>query len=324
MHASRREIFRQLLTALWLRPESALWYSHMLSAAQALGAHALPSPNLEFGCMDGLNAFVLLGGAVRKDFDVFSEVNWSYDAHRKSSLADDYYDRVTPGAEDLWRQERQPDRRFDWGLDWKQSHLDKAIRFRAHDRLVLWTPGQPFSIFHDDSLMGIWAPNAYWMEDVDHLFREFARVTHPSGKIIVIVPDSCVLDHMLFQFASSINDAWARDLDRGRYENALRSASTCGRWLERIECSSLRVVAHQPFIPAIVGEMYEVGFRPMFAVFMNMYEKIRARSPEALLELKRNWIAQVDFFVSPFVQDEYLAGLERGHLWHIFALQPQK
>jgi hypothetical protein len=73
-----------------------------------------------------------------------------------------------------------------------------------------------------------------------------------------------------------------------------------------------------------VGEMYEVGFRPMFAVLMNMYEKIRAHSPEALLELKRNWIDQVEFFISPFVDDECLAGFGDERLWHIFALQPNK
>jgi SAM-dependent methyltransferase len=324
MHASRRDIFRQLLTALWLRPESALWYSHMLSAAQSLGAHALPSPSMEFGCMDGLNAFVLLGGHVDAEFDVFGEVNWSYDAHRKSTLADDYYDRTSSESEHLWRHNMGPHTRFGWGLDWKQSHIEKARRFGAHEQFVLWTPGQPFTMFADDHFMGIWAPNAYWMDDVDGLLREFARVTQPSGRIVAIVPDRCVLDHMLFAFARTIDENWAQDLDRGRYENALRSASGYETWLERIEAASLRVIAHDRFIPAVVGEMYEVGFRPMFAVFMNMYEKIRDHSPEALRELKRNWIEEVEFFASPFVDDECLARFGDEHLWHIFALQPNK
>lgn len=323
-HISRRQIFRELLTALWLRPESALWYSHMLSAARSLGVHALPSPSMEFGCMDGLNALVLLGGKVSADFDVFSDVRWSHDAHRKSTLASDYYDHVNIGSDDHWRRNTPPPSRFDWGLDWKESHLDKARRLRAHEQFVLWRPGQPMAMFEDDYFNGIWAPNLYWMDDVNGVLREFSRVTRPTGTIVTIVPDRRLLDHMLYPFASDFNKNWAQDLDRGRYENASRSASTYEDWRERIDAASLQITAHAPFIPAVIGEMYEVGFRPMFAALMNMYEKLKRNNPAGLLHLKRTWMEAVDFYLAPFVDDVALAKFGEEHLWHIFALRPSK
>lgn len=324
MQPDHREIFRQLLTALWLRPESALWYSHMLSAARGLGAHELPSPSLEFGCMDGLNAFVLLGGKVSRKYDVFGDVSWSYDAHRKSTLANDYYDHVSTAPEELWQPDGRPRTSFAWGLDWKESHIDKARRFAVHDNFALWKPGTPFGMFEDDTFGGIWAPNTYWMDDVDGVLREFARVTRPSGTIVTIVPDERLLDHMIFKFATGIDAIWAQDLDRGRFENASRSASSYDKWVRRIDSASLRITAHRQFIPAAVGDVYEVGFRPMFAVFMNIYEKLKHRRPEDLLLLKQIWIDKIDFYLAPFVDDECLAGFGNEHLWHIFALQPVK
>jgi hypothetical protein len=324
MHASRHDIFRRLLIALWLRPESALWYSHMLHAAQSLGADALPSPTLEFGSMDGLNAFVLLGGEIDFSFDVFGDVEWSYDAHKRSTLANDYYDRVNAKSENLWPRNTRPERRFDYGIDWKTTHIEKAARAGVHDQLILWQPNSPLNMIGDSSIGGIWAPNTYWMDDVDGLFREFARITRRDGKIVTIVPDVKLLDHMLYRFAEPIDKVWAQDLDRGRYENASRSAATLEQWRLRIQSASLRIIEHKGFIPPVVAGIYEIGFRPLFAVLMNMYEKIKSRSPDDLIALKRNWVDTVDFFVTPFVDDTYLAAFGQETLWHIFALQPDK
>src|SRR5262245_12207459 len=154
MPESRSAIFRKLLTALWLRPESALWYSHMLSEAQSFGADRLPRPAVEFGAMDGLNGFVLLGGDVDFRFDVFQEVEWSYDAHLNSTLRNDYYDRVNE-VNDIWKLNKAPVSRFDYGIDWKASHLGKARRAQAHDKLILWDPGTPLGMFEDRSIGGI-------------------------------------------------------------------------------------------------------------------------------------------------------------------------
>ena len=86
-----RAMFRCLIPALWLRPESALWYAHMLTLAKEyLGQ--FESPSLEFGCMDGVNSFILLDGKFDDSFDVYNEVQWDKDSHKRSTLSNDYFD----------------------------------------------------------------------------------------------------------------------------------------------------------------------------------------------------------------------------------------
>ena len=62
------------------------------AAMQMIGD--IEHPTMEFGCMDGVNTFILLGGEFKHDFDVYSEVKWDKDSHTRSTLNDDYFDSV--------------------------------------------------------------------------------------------------------------------------------------------------------------------------------------------------------------------------------------
>ena len=324
MPNNRAEIFRILLRALWLRPESAMWYSHMLNEAKNFGATELPQPNMEFGCMDGLNGFVLLGGEIPITFDVFSEVQWDRQAHLRSTLSDDYFDKISPECLKRLDLPLLSGAAFDHGVDWKNSHLQKAARFGAHKELTLWDPSSPMSRFDDDSIGGIWAPNIYWMKNVSFILNEFKRIVRPGGKIITIGPDLKLLDHMIFPIAAKLDKKFAADLDRGRFENATSNSRTSEDWENLFSSAGLQVVKQGSFIPNVVADIYEIGMRPMFPVFMNMYEKLLAASPDEWLSFKKDWIARIDLLLSPFVDDEILSNFGHERLWHIFELRPQK
>jgi len=319
MSNRRSLIFKSLLNALWLRPESALWYAHMLSAAHSFGAGSLSAPSLEFGCMDGVNSFVILGGDVPFKFDVFSETSWDRTSHTRSSLRDDYYDKVSQETADTWCI-GPPPRQFTYGVDWKESHIQKAARLQAHGDLVLWTPGTPLSTFDDASISGIWAPNIYWMDDLGLVLSEFKRVLKSGGQIVTIGPDAALVDHMLYRHGARFDGNWIADLDRGRHVNAQRNGRTFDEWKFLFEKSRLGVVRHEGFLPSEVNDLYEVGFRPMFAPLLQMREGLQVAGDGALHSVKKIWIERIVMLLGPFLDNETLYNFKGPLLWHIFEL----
>ncbi len=201
---SRQDYLRRHLTSLWLRPESALWYAHEAFVVRKMLQTPMRGPSLEFGCFDGTPTFILLGGEFGLDFDVYSDVSWSRGSVHWQSLTDDYYnvsraassgiDIVTPAAEG-----------FDVGLSWKAAHLEKAARLNLYGRLVEHDPNLPMPMFADASFETIWAPNLYWVDNLGVALAELRRILKPGGRLVTVLPDPSVLDHMLSRFASVTN-----------------------------------------------------------------------------------------------------------------------
>lgn len=320
MTPTRAELCDALLTPLWLRPESALWYSHMLHEAARLLGPSFEGPSLDLGTMDGVNSFVLLGGRFGRSFDVYDEVRWDREAHTRSTLADDYFDVVgeDPDAVDVvaW-----PTRRFDVGVDWKASHVAKAKRLGCHGRFVLSDQARPLAGIETASIATVWAPNIYWLDDLPHVARELRRILAPGGKIVTIGPDRIQLDHMLYRFASRPGMAWLQDLDRDRYKNASKQARTLADWRSLFGAAGLEVVSHRGFIPSLVGEVYDVGLRPMFSVFMNVHDTLRAKSPAALLEWKDEWLGVLRPLLAPLCDVDWMDAKGMPRLWHVFELR---
>lgn len=293
----------------------------MLAAARNFAAETLPRPNLDFGCMDGLNSYLLLGGKPPFDFDVFEHVSLSPKMHLKASLKDDYYESSPAMNVSNLSPVARP---FTVGLDWKDSHIEKARQFGAHDSFRLEPVDSVMGGTGSDSLSGIWAPNLYWMQDVSAVLSEFWRVTRPSGKIITIVPDRNLIETMVNRHADRIDSNWLGYLDRGRYENASRSARTLSEWLGVFEASKMDVTRHETFLPAAINQVYEIGFRPMFGPLLHMRSSLASLGRDELLKVKKLWVDRLIELTHPLLDLNIMRDLDDRMLWHIFELQPKK
>jgi hypothetical protein len=318
---TKLDIMQRLLVPLWLRPESAMWYAHMLHEARRM-LKDFENPAMEFGCMDGLNTFVLLGGEFEQSFDIFSEVKWDKSSHTRSTLKDDYFDTAGSLTKDKIIQ-KPHEGYFDLGLDWKESHIKKAKRLNVFRDHVLCNPNKSLDMIQDKTFQTIWAPNLYWIENLSGLTNELSRILRVNGRIVTIAPGTEQLNHSWYRFADKANKKWLQDLDRGRYENSQKTARTYEDWISFFNSCGLEVSKHRRFIPSIVGEIYDIGFRPMFPVFMNMYEKLKnSISSSEFLELKQHWIDTISHFLEPLCDTSWMAQME--HLWHIFELKKKK
>ena len=309
---------QRLLIPLWLRPESALWYAHMLDEAQDfLGSFEHPA--MEFGCMDGVNTFVLLDGEFDWSFDVFSDVTWSKSSHKRSTLNDDYFDAVAPTVPtNIIRKPHKGS--FDIGLDWKKNHVVKAERLNIFREFILCDLNKPLDMVNTETLQTIWAPNLYWVNNLLLYIQELHRILYSNGRLITIVPDVKQLEYSFYRFASNETRPWFQDLDRGRNTNYQKTARCYGDGADMFESSGFTVSQHRQFLPSLVGKFYDIGFRPMFPVFMNIHEQLkRSISSEEFLDLKRHWITTITHFMEPLCDASWMSHME--HLWHIFELK---
>ena len=313
-------MFRSLLSVLWLRPESAMWYGHMLTLAKKyLGEFSAPS--LDFGCMDGVNSFILLDGKFDDQFDVYNEVQWDKGSHKRSSLSNDYFD--TFNDEEIVYIKNPPSRQFDLGIDWKDSHIQKCKRLGLYKELQKIDVENPVFNSPNNTYSTIWAPNIYWMRNMEAVIAELSRVLNKEGKIVTIAPGPMQVEYMFYKYADKTTEEWLRNLDRGRFENSKASGKSFEEWKLLFECNGLLIEKHESFIPKIVAQTYDIGFRPMFPVFMNMFETLKEYAPSDLVELKKQWVNTVYDLLEPLCFTDWIDSKypNSEKAWFIFELK---
>jgi SAM-dependent methyltransferase len=320
MDLTRKDYLRRLLCPLWLRPESALWYAHEAYLARQYLGPVLRQPSLEFGCMEGVSSFVLMGGEFGIDFDVYSEVRWNRESKSWSSLADDYYDVSKQGKTGGPDIRAFPSERFSVGVGWKQAHLEKASRLGLYEQLVQQDIAGPFTLLADRTFATIWAPNLYWVGDMHGAIRELRRVLRPDGSLVTVLPDRAALEHMLYRFKDRADPAWIKDLDRGRYDNTAHQARDLEGWTQLFREAGFTVARHDAFIPTIVFQVNDVGLRPLFPVLMDIYETLRERGVEDWRRIKEHWIETAFHFLGPLCEPDWMDQLNMVKVWHIFEL----
>jgi SAM-dependent methyltransferase len=319
----REEYLRRLLVAMWLRPESALWYAHECFAVRRmLGPAPLGRPSLEFGCMEGLSSFVLMGGRFGLDFDMYADARWRPTAVDSPSggRPADYFDQRP--TDDIVAIDEPAADGFDVGLSWKVAHLEKARRFGAYGRMVEQDPNLPLTQFADGSFVTVWAPNLYWVDRLPELLRELRRIVRAGGRIVTVLPDRSALECTLVRKLAGADAHWLASLDRGRYQNIGRQARTGEEWLRLFAETGLAVTGHEQFLPSMVFAINDVGLRPLFPVLMNIYEKLRGQSVEAWRDVKRHWLEVVGGYLTPLCQGDWVERASATKVWHLFELRP--
>ena len=313
-------MFRSLLSVLWLRPESALWYGHMLTLAKKyLGE--LQGPSLDFGCMDGVNSFILLDGKFDDKFDVYNEVEWNKESHKQSTLSNDYFDKFIEDEKILI--EKIPSHQFDLGIDWKDSHIKKCERLGLYKKLQKIDVESPLFNANENTFSTIWAPNIYWMRNMDAIIAELSRVLNTNGKIVTIGPGPMQVEYMFYNYADLNTETWFKNIDRGRFENSKASGKTYEAWQVLFESHGLYIERHETIIPEIVAKIYDIGFRPMFPVFMNIYETLKKNNMKDLYDLKNQWVETIYELGEPLCETSWIDNKypNAENAWFIFELK---
>lgn len=321
--ATVKSLFRRLLTPLWLRPERALWDAHELYAVREMLGTDFERPALEYGCTEGVNTFVMLGGEFAPSYDDYEDLLWGSGAGAQASEdpASDYFRFARPErAADI---KTPAQARFDVGVSWREAHLTKAKRLSIYEELELVVLNGSMAPLKSRKFRTIWSPNLYWSEPqrLGDMILEHAQVLDDGGRLLTIVPDQAQIDAELWHRVPFLPDDWRQAIDRNISGNLTKNARSDAEWRRLFGDYGLVVTKRVGFLPVVVSRVYQVGFRPMFPVLLEMYSLLKSCSAEHFLDVKQHWIETVYHFMAPLAELHWQQQPQSSTLWHLYELR---
>jgi len=324
------DIFSRLLTAMWLRPERALYDAHILSKVSKLITPYLESNSLEFGCLDGVPTFAMLGGVFSDGFDDYfgmtraDNVSASIekiDTSQVQASPNDYFETFLESTA-LPIIATPAKSSFNFGVSHKLSHINRSERLGIYGKLWAQSLSEPLPL--DEGSLGlIYAPMLFWVpeRDLPSTIRELCRCSRVDGRLITTFPKEDYADHLLLSRVPNATTDWKRAIDGGSSERLC--ANNLGRddlqMLFR-DCGYVTEVIEEA-IPIRVAQVYEIGFRAMFPVFLKMRSQLIQLKGDSLLEIKKHWISTVKDFLDPLCRESNLDERGRARTWHVLSLK---
>jgi hypothetical protein len=315
-----RHHFCNLLTTSWLRPERALLDAYMVSVIEPFTKN-LSGNSLDWGCTDASLSFAILGGVFKFEYDDYLEVEWLSKLNDvKIGLNVDFFDKTSSLSIDPVL--KSSGRKFTHGLSWKESHVLKAERFKIHD-LLSFQEFERKLPYADNFFNFILATNLFWIEGEKVLKNVLADLNAKSklgAKVLTIFPQKSA-PLTIAQQLEGADKEWVKKIDRGISANLLMNAMTLEEFTVLFESTGFKITNVVEFCPALISTIYQIGFRPMFPVFLSMYEKIKKVSPEKLMEIKEQWINTVSDFMLPLCDSEWMSKTGMQNTWYFFELE---
>lgn len=318
-----KSLFRRLLTPLWLRPERALWDAHELHAVHRMLGTQFERPALEYGCTEGVNTFVMLGGEFALAYDDYEDLiqDGQPSGGRIVGPGTDYFSLVRPTL--TATIDKPAEARFDVGVSWREAHLEKSRRLDIYDELHLIELNTALTPLRHRKFRTIWSPNLYWSEP-EHLRQILAwhvEVLDQGGRLLTIVPDQAQVAAELWSKLSFLPEDWRQAVDRNIGQNLTKNARPDADWQRLFSDCGLKATNRVSFLPRLVGGVYQVGLRPMFPVFLQMYSMLKACPPEDFLDVKRHWIDTAYHFMSPLADPTWQQNDTSSALWYLYELR---
>ena len=321
------DIFKRVLTSVWLRPERALMEAHLFGMARKFLGDKLGQPSLEYGCTDGVPTFVMMGGSFQMQFDDYIDITCERNNYKMNgNVGRDYFDHVSGESVSTEIIAARPSECFTTGISWKEAHILKARRLDFYKELHRAEFGATLDFLRLKYYRTIWSPNLYWLEDaqLDAVVKDLRRAVAMDGRLVTFFPNERQLEHSFYPQMLSVDEGWAKDIDRGIHGNFTRHVKSCEYWRDYFAARGWFMVRHESFLPAVVLQVYQIGLRPMFPVFMNMYQRLRQVSPEGLLDLKEHWIECVEHFLLPMCRRDWMAQMGHPDLWNMYEFRPME
>lgn len=257
------ELFAAYLSAVWLRPETALIQYAEARGMQRLRERGVVSgmTDLDLGCGDGVHAAIMAGWRFGVGFDVFQSLDLG---------AKDLFDRYEP-SEYAVEIARKGQTVAD-GLDIRASAVGRAgaigVFGTVHKASATAMPIDAGSVSVAFSNMLRDLPG----EVLAGALAEVRRVLTPGGAVAVSAMTPAYRDALYFEPAARAaaargDEAEARallKLDRGR-SVFCRQQLTIEQWRETFARAGLELVADEPIVGPGAIRFWDVGLRP-FAV----------------------------------------------------------
>jgi hypothetical protein len=112
--------------------------------------------------------------------------------------------------------------------------------------------------------------------------------------------------------------AFLEKLDRGRFTDNIRQARSRDTWEAMFREAGLHVMRRVAHLSKTAVQIWDIGLRPLFPVLCRMADFV---TPEALPNIKREWISTLRQFLEPIVRMDEQLGQGAEPAFHCFILQ---
>lgn len=280
-HRDTDELYDELLSLQWLRPESALFGFLEMRVLRELKEWYLPYPLLDLGCGDGLYAALLFGAKINKKYDAYEAIDFN---------KTDCYDAYARLPRDFFITQPSP---IGFGVDIKKNAVLKARDLKIYDRV---TVGNVKTLpFKKNSVQAVFSNmiDDINTEDLETVFNEGHRVLRNNGYFVFTTPNERFRKSLFYYHkAKAYNARGEVDasklftlLGRGRSEWEPRPLSL---WLKLFKKTSFRLMTHSNYADTQVLQLWDTGFRPFFTYLLDMRNRLRKN--DTLLPLKKIWV----------------------------------
>ena len=290
------EILREFLNAFWLRPEVALIKTHEYLAMQEF---ELKEPSADLGCGDGIFSFIAAGGRFGPGFDMYKNVAFTERFFQGVDVFDHF-------DQERFRMEirQYPSRQITYGIDHKATLLEKAKPLRLYQQTLVADANLGIPL-PDRSLRTVFCNIIYILQGLDPLLGEMRRVLQEGGRIVLQLPEKRAEEVMIHHLHVRHGWEWARLIDRNKYATTYPPYHRHERayWDEKIQAAGLRIVHQVDLRPDLVHIMWDIGLRPLFPAFMEMYRRLGADDRR---EVKKVWVDTLHEVLAQFCEPKWM------------------
>jgi len=304
----------QLLTAFWLRPETALW--------RAIDIHAMRNfkfagRSLDLGCGDGTFSFIRAGGKLNKDFDVFQHVGKLDQFFANVDVFDAYYEEKHISNPVLKRSDYE----ISVGFDQKQTLLSKASRLGLYQELIIGDANSKLP-FNSSSFDTVFSNIIYWLDHPDFAFSEIYRVLDKNGKAGFMLPNTTLQNYTLSSFFCDKKSRKFIDmlalLDRGRVSENIKHAKPQGEWFNLLKAAGLNVVHHSNHLVEPIIRIWDVGLRPLFPLLIRMTNSMDEKEKNFV---KEEWVELFGKIIEPILELELQCADKTNAAFHFIVVE---
>lgn len=289
------DVYAELISLNWLRPESALWSFLEMRLVLGLKKKYLAYPILDLGCGEGLGTAILFGARINKKYDAYEAINLS--------KSDPYNTYLKPPA-DLFKVRPAP---IGFGLDIKANSVRKAQDTKTYDGVKV---GDARNLpFADNSVNSVFSNmiDDIKAEDLEKVFKEVRRVLNNKGYFVFTTPNERFRKSLFYHNKAEAykkrgdlkNYKLFSMLDRGRGDWEPRPLSL---WLKLFRQTSFKLIDHFEYADELVMQLWDTGFRPFFKQLMEIRNVLRKNN--ILLPVKAIGVEMLKQWLWQYVKNE--------------------
>jgi SAM-dependent methyltransferase len=284
------EYLKRLLSIYWLRPETALARAEdCIFVRDYCREYLERGKNIEMGCGNGLLSFIMAGGKIDFEYDVFLDVdNPELYSTTPKDIFDKISDRKVKFDDSLLKYS------YDYGVDWKEGLLSQSGRYSNLYKKVLQADLNQ-AVQLEKKYDTIFCNMLYWLNDPQEVLEKWGSLLKENGKIILFLTNQNFKDRGWLYYKAPHKGTldYLNYFDRGYGEMSFKDF-TKDQWEEIFKKAGYSVEKCVNARNDTIMNIWNIGTRPIASPIMIMAEKLGLNERR---EVKKYW---VDFFYEFF------------------------